>query len=94
MGPNLTIEKESPPSPPLPQPSRAEPRVTTTHYASQPRHLAERIPFWIQHNSQQGTTLSTPISYDRRRLDGPVRALRKPLLLAQEAGARTTCGQL
>lgn len=93
MGPNLTIEKESPPSPPLPQPSRAEPWVTTTHYASQPRHLAERIPFWIQY-SQQGTTLSTTISHNRRRLDGPVRALRKPLLLAQETGARTTGGRL
>lgn len=93
MGPNITIEKESPPSSPLPFSGRAEPRVTTTHYASQPRHLAERMPIWIQH-SQQGTALTAPVSHHRHRLDGPVSALRKPLLLAQEAGASAADGRL
>lgn len=81
MGSDVTIENESPSSSSHSTSRSTEPWVTTTHYATQPRYLAERIPVWIQY-SQQATSLTTPIGHQRRRLDGPVRTLRKPLLLA------------
>lgn len=47
MGPNITVETESPSSTCPPLSRTTKPWVAITHYASQPRHVPERISVWI-----------------------------------------------